>query len=68
MKCFVDKALLIGAGPPEHSLGVPTVAQWVKNPEFPELWLRFDPWPENIHVPRVQPKKTPQLKIMPQKG
>ena len=22
-----------------------------------QLWLRFDPWPRNFHVPHVQPKK-----------
>lgn len=26
------------------------------NEEF-SLWLRFSPWPENFHVPGVQPKK-----------
>ena len=39
------------------------MAQWVKDPELPQLWhrsqlwLRFDPWPGNFHMPWVQPEK-----------
>ena len=39
--------------------GVPAVAQQVKDQALPQLWhrsqlwLRFDPWPRNFHVPQV---------------
>ena len=42
-----------------HSL----VTQWVNNPALLLqqlgllLWLEFDLWPGNFHMPRVQPKK-----------
>ena len=35
-------------------------AQWVKDLALPQLWrrsqmwLRFNPWPRNFHMPRVQ--------------
>ena len=38
---------------------VPTVVQWVKDPVLlrlwfrSNLWLRFDPWSRNFHVPQV---------------
>ena len=33
---------------------VPAVAQWVQDPALPQLWLGFDPWPRNFHMPWVQ--------------
>ena len=45
------------------SLGVPVVAQGVKDPALPQLWYRLklklglDPWPRNFHVLWVWPKK-----------
>ena len=45
-------------------LGVCTVAQSVKNLALPQLWhrsqlqLRFDPWPGNFHMLRMQPETT----------
>ena len=44
------------------------LAQWVKDPMFSLLWLwlllwhRFDPWPENIHIPWVWQKKKKKKK------
>ena len=44
-------------------LGVPTVAQWVKDLVLPQLWyrlqlqLRFDSWPRNFHMLQGRPKK-----------
>ena len=41
-------------------MGVPIMAQWVKNLALQQLccwlqlWLRFDPWPRNSHMVRVQ--------------
>ena len=32
------------------------MAQWVKDTSLP-LWLRFQSWPGNFHMPQVQPKK-----------
>ena len=45
--------------PNQTRSGVPTVVQWVKDPALPQLWLRFDPWTRNFHMPPVQqgPKK-----------
>ena len=40
---------------------IPHQAQWVKDPALPQvlcrlkLWLLFDPWPGNSHMPWVQP-------------
>ena len=39
------------------------MAQWVKDLALSLqqlgflLWLRFDPWPQELPLPRVQPKK-----------
>lgn len=33
------------------------VAEWVKDPTLSLLWLWFDSWPINFHLPRVQQKK-----------
>ena len=35
---------------------IPGPMQWVKDLAFPQLLLKFDPWPRNYHVPWVQPK------------
>ena len=47
----------MAAGPAQKirkaTMGVPTVIQWVKDPALLQLWLRFDPWPRNFHVPGV---------------
>ena len=43
---------------------IPGQAQWVKDWSLPKLWhrsqlrLRFDPWFENFHTLREQPKQT----------
>ena len=43
------------------------VAQQVKDLALPHLWhrsqlqLRSDPWPENFHVPLVQPTKPEKI-------
>ena len=40
-------------------LGVPIVAQWVKDPALlqlwhrSQLWLGFNPWPGNLHMSQV---------------
>ena len=31
-------------------VGVPAVAQWVKDLALLQLWLIFDPWPGNFHM------------------
>ena len=47
---------------------IPGPAQWVKDPALLQLWCRsqvwlaFDPWPGNFHMPRVRPKKEKQEK------
>ena len=33
------------------------VTQWVKDPALSLLWLGFDAWPGNFHMPQVWPKK-----------
>ena len=47
-----------------HGFEPPTTTtpmQWVKDQELlqlwqrSQLWLRFDPWPRNFHMPQVQP-------------
>ena len=48
--------------------GVPTVAQWVKDPALlqlwhrSKLWLGFDPSPGNFHMFQGQPKKVKKKK------
>lgn len=32
---------------------VPAVVHWGKNPAWPQLWLGFDLWPLNFHIPQV---------------
>ena len=32
---------------------IPGLVQWGKDPTLLQLWLRFDPWPGNFHMPRV---------------
>ena len=47
----------------KKDLAVPTVVQWVKGLALPQLWhrlqlwLRFDPLPENFHMLQVEQKK-----------
>ena len=49
-------------------VGVPTVAQWVKDPALPQVWprsqlqLRFETWPRNFHMPWVHPKEKKKKK------
>jgi len=48
---------------PALPLLIPSLAQWFKDLALLQLWrklhlrLGFDPWPENFHMPWVQPKK-----------
>ena len=35
---------------------IPGPEQQVKDPALPQLWLRFDPWPVNFHMPWLWPK------------
>ena len=37
------------------------LAQWVKDLVLLHLQLRFDPWPRNLHMPWVQPKKKKEI-------
>ena len=40
------------------SLGsIPGPGQWVKDLVLLQLWLRFQPWSRNFHVPWVPPPK-----------
>ena len=38
------------------------MVQWVNDPALPrfwlkpQMWLKFDPWPGNFHMPPIQPK------------
>ena len=32
---------------------IPSLVQWVKYQALPQLWLGFDPWPGNFHMPWV---------------
>ena len=47
---------------------IPNPGQWVKDLALPQLqrrsqlWLRFDPGPENFHMPQGQPKKKKKKK------
>jgi len=43
-------------------LGVPTVAQWVKDLALWQLQLRFHPWPRNFHVAMSEHKKEKKKK------
>ena len=49
-------------------MGVPAVAQRVKDLALLQLWhrlqlwLRFDPRPRNFHMPRTRPKKLKKIK------
>ena len=38
---------------------VPSLAQYsgLKEPVLLQVWLRFNPWPRNFHMPWVQPFK-----------
>ena len=44
-------------------IGVPAMAQWLKDLTLKQLWrtqqlqLGFSPWPGNVHMPWVWPKK-----------
>ena len=42
--------------------GVPTVAQWVKEPALSGLWLRFAPLPQNFPMPQAPPKTNKKRK------
>lgn len=52
-----------------NNVGVPTVAQGVKKQTLPQLrwrskqWLKFSPWPRNLHMPQVQPKQNKKKEI-----
>ena len=35
----------------------PGPVQWVKDLALLQLWLRFDPWPGNLHMSQVKLKK-----------
>ena len=35
----------------------PSPVQWIKDPALPQLWLKFNPWPGNFHMPWVRLKK-----------
>ena len=58
LACLCCSAVLISGG-----------AQWVKDlalPQLPcrlQLRLRFDPWPENFHIPWVSLKKKGKKKM-----
>ena len=49
-----------------EALGVPTVAQGVRIPGLLQLWcwLRFDPWPGNIHMLQERKKEKEEKKRM----
>ena len=40
-----------------HTEGNSLTVQWVKDPVLLLLWLRLDPWPRNLDMPRSWPKK-----------
>ena len=46
----------------ETYCGNSMVAQQVKDLALSLLWLRFDPWPGNIHMLWAQPKKKKRKK------
>ena len=47
---------------------IPSLVQWVKDLALLQLWcrwqlwLRFSPWPGNLHMPQVWPKKKKRKK------
>lgn len=43
-------------------LGVPAVAQQATDQAWPQLRLRFDPRPRNLHMLQVRPKKKKKKK------
>ena len=55
--------LCSGSGSCWGAGSIPNLAQWVKDPEGPQLWrrpqlrLRFNPWPRNFRMLWVWPKK-----------
>ena len=50
---------LANVSSPVWNLGGVHVAQQLKDPWFPQVavaaWLGFDSWPQNLHMPWVQP-------------
>lgn len=47
---------------------IPALAQWVKDPTLPQLWLGFKPWPRNFKAKKktknglsqkISPKRDP---------
>jgi len=50
-------------------LGSSLVIQWVKDSALPQLWRRlqlwhgFSPWPGNLHMPQMRPKKKEKKKL-----
>ena len=54
----------------KNFLGVPFVAQWVKDLVLPQLWCRsqlwleFSPWPRNFHMLPVWPKKKRMFSLL----
>ena len=42
---------------PGDAGSLPGLVQWVEDQVLSQLWLRFDPWPRNIHMPWVWPLK-----------
>ena len=53
----------------EGSGSIPRQAQWIKDLVLVQLWCRlqlwlgFDPWPGNVHMPWVWPKKKKKISI-----
>ena len=41
---------------------IPSPVLWVKDRALLQLWLGFDPWPKNFHMPWVQLKKEKERK------
>ena len=57
---FNDLACLCGVAG-----SVPHPAEWVKDLALlqPQIWLGFDPWPGNSHMPWVQLKKEDKIYV-----
>ena len=36
---------------------IPALAQWVKDPTLPQLWLGFKPWPRNFKAKKKNQKR-----------